>query len=52
MDRKSHLAPFLPGHPIVQTGGENAIKPISAGPYGSASILPISYSYMKMMGEL
>ncbi|CAO3590145.1 unnamed protein product [Absidia cylindrospora] len=47
---KEHLAPFLPGHPLVQTGGTNAIGPISAAPYGSASILPISWAYIKMMG--
>ena len=42
---KSHLVPFLPGHP--ETGGEGAV---SAAPYGSASILPISWSYCLMMG--
>ncbi len=47
---KKHLAPFLPGHPIVKTGGEKAIKAISAAPYGSASILAISYAYISMMG--
>lgn len=47
---KSHLAPFLPGHPIVQTGGEKAIAPVSGAPWGSASILPISWAYIKMMG--
>ncbi len=46
----SHLAPFLPGHPLVATGGEKAISPISGAPWGSASILPISWSYIKMMG--
>ncbi|KAI9137215.1 glycine cleavage system P-protein-domain-containing protein [Paraphysoderma sedebokerense] len=48
---KSHLAPFLPGHPIVKTGGEQAIGPISAAQYGSASILSISWAYVKMMGS-
>ncbi|CAZ86563.1 unnamed protein product [Tuber melanosporum] len=48
---KGHLAPFLPGHPLVKTGGEQAIAPISAAPWGSASILPISWSYIKMMGS-
>ena len=48
---KGHLAPFLPGHPLVKTGGEQAIAPISAAPWGSASILPISWSYIKMMGK-
>ena len=47
---KAHLAPFLPGHPVVKTGGELAIGPISAAPFGSADILSISWSYMKMMG--
>lgn len=47
---KSHLAPFLPGHPLVPTGGSKAIAPVSAAPWGSASILPISWAYVKMMG--
>jgi glycine dehydrogenase len=46
----SHLAPFLPGNPLVKTGGEHAVSSISAAPYGSASILPISYAYISMMG--
>ena len=46
----SHLVPFLPGNPLVKTGGENAVSSISAAPYGSASILPISYAYIAMMG--
>jgi glycine dehydrogenase len=45
-----HLAPFLPGHPLVPTGGANAIGPVSAAPWGSASILPISAMYIMMMG--
>ncbi len=45
-----HLAPFLPGHPLVQTGGEQAIGAISAAPWGSASILPISWVYISLMG--
>ncbi len=45
-----HLAPFLPGHPVIATGGEHAIGPISAAPWGSASILTISYAYIAMMG--
>ncbi|HKK71188.1 MAG TPA: aminomethyl-transferring glycine dehydrogenase [Candidatus Krumholzibacteria bacterium] len=48
---KAHLAPFLPGHPVVETGGEQAIGPVSAAPWGSPSILPISWMYMRMMGE-
>ncbi|KAI5794461.1 glycine cleavage system P-protein-domain-containing protein [Peziza echinospora] len=46
----AQLAPFLPGHPLVATGGEKGIAPISAAPWGSASILPITYSYIKLMG--
>ncbi|KAJ3034029.1 glycine decarboxylase subunit P [Rhizophlyctis rosea] len=48
---KSHLAPFLPGHPLIKTSGELAIGPVSAAPWGSASILPISWAYLKMMGD-
>ncbi|MCH7405353.1 aminomethyl-transferring glycine dehydrogenase [Belliella aquatica] len=44
------LVPFLPGNPLVQTGGTQAINAISAAPFGSASILPISYAYIAMMG--
>lgn len=44
------LGPFLPGNAVVQTGGEHAIPGISAAPWGSASILTISYAYIKMMG--
>lgn len=47
---KSHLAPFLPSHPVVKIGGEQSITAISAAPWGSASILLISYAYIKMMG--
>ena len=46
----AHLAPFLPSNPLVKTGGEHAITSISSAPYGSASILPISYAYISMMG--
>jgi len=45
-----HLAPFLPGNPVVKTGGAQAIPSISAAPWGSASILIISYGYLKMLG--
>ncbi len=45
-----HLKEFLPGHPMVKTGGENAIKAVSAAPWGSACILPITYGYIKMLG--
>jgi glycine dehydrogenase len=47
----AHLAPYLPGHPIVETGGDRAIHAMSAAPWGSASILLISYAYMKMLGR-
>lgn len=45
-----HLVEFLPGHPQVKTGGEKCIKALSAAPWGSASILPISHAYIKMLG--
>ena len=46
-----HLAPFLPGHSVVPSaGGPQAIGAVSAAPWGSASILPISYAYVAMMG--
>jgi len=45
-----HLAPYLPGHPVVNTGGEKGIHAISAAPWGSASILLISYGYIRMLG--
>lgn len=44
------LKPFLPGHAVVKTGGEKAITAVSAAPWGSASILVISYAYIAMMG--
>jgi glycine dehydrogenase len=44
------LKPFLPGHAVVATGGEQAITAVSAAPFGSASILTISYAYIAMMG--
>jgi glycine dehydrogenase len=47
---KKHLAPFLPGNPIIPSGGELAINPISSTPYGSALVLLISYAYIKMLG--
>ncbi|KAK8505280.1 hypothetical protein V6N12_067249 [Hibiscus sabdariffa] len=54
---KKHLAPFLPSHPVVPTGGIpapdklNPLGTISAAPWGSALILPISYTYIAMMGS-
>ena len=46
----THLAPFLPGHPLAKVGGDHAIPPVSAAPWGSASILLISYGYIRMLG--
>jgi glycine dehydrogenase len=46
----AHLAPYLPGHPVVATGGEKAISAVSAAPWGSASILLISYAYIRLLG--
>jgi glycine dehydrogenase len=46
----THLVPYLPGHPIVGVGGEKAIPAVSAAPWGSASILLISYAYIRMLG--
>jgi glycine dehydrogenase len=46
----SHLAPFLPGHPLVRSGGKSAIGPVSEAPYGSPSILLIPWAYIAMMG--
>jgi glycine dehydrogenase len=46
-----HLVPFLPGHPLAPScGGARAIGPVSAAPWGSASILPICWMYIRMMG--
>jgi glycine dehydrogenase len=45
-----HLAPYLPGHPVVPVGGAKAIAAVSAAPWGSASILVISYGYIRMLG--
>ena len=48
---KSHLAPFLPNHPLDATAGPaTGPGPISAAPFGSASILPISWAYIRLMG--
>jgi len=46
----AHLAPYLPGHPLVRTGGARAIHAVAAAPWSSASILLISYGYIKMLG--
>ena len=45
-----HLVPYLPGHPVVSVGGAKAIPAVSAAPWGSASILLISYGYVRMLG--
>lgn len=47
----SQLAPFLPGNPVIQTGGSQAITAISAAPFGSALACLISYSYIRMLGD-
>ena len=46
-----HLAPYLPGHPLVDVGGASAIGAVAAAPWGSPGILPISWAYIAMMGE-
>ena len=46
----AHLAPYLPGHPLIKTGGAKAIPALSAAPWSSASILLISYAYIRMLG--
>jgi glycine dehydrogenase len=46
----AHLAPYLPGHPLAAPGSQ-PVGPVSAAPWGSASILPISFAYIAMMGE-
>jgi glycine dehydrogenase len=45
-----HLVPFLPGNPVVKVGGSDTVGAVSAAPWGSASILPISMMYIDMMG--
>ncbi|WP_037356164.1 aminomethyl-transferring glycine dehydrogenase [Amycolatopsis orientalis] len=48
---REHLAPYLPNHPLLaQAGPDTGVGPISGAPYGSASILPISWAYVRMMG--
>jgi glycine dehydrogenase len=46
-----HLAPFLPGHPVTQLGGKDSIGAVSAAPYGSPSIVTISWIYIALMGR-
>jgi glycine dehydrogenase len=45
-----HLAPYLPKHPFARVGGDKAIGPVSAAPWGSASILVIPWMYIVLMG--
>jgi len=45
-----HLVSFLPGHPVVQLHGRHEVGAVSAAPWGSASILPISHAYIRLMG--
>jgi glycine dehydrogenase len=47
---KAHLAPYLPAHPLEDGPGADGVGPVSAAPYGSASLLPISWMYLAMMG--
>jgi len=46
----AHLAPFLPGHRVVKTGGAKAISAVASSPFGSAMVLTISYAYIKLLG--
>ncbi len=46
----AHLAPYLPGHPVIPVGGEHPIPAVSAAPWGSACVLVISYGYIRMLG--
>ena len=47
----AELAPYLPGHPVIETGGDSAIGPVAAAPWGSASILLISWAYIALLGR-
>src|SRR5690606_28957766 len=48
---RAHLAPYLPNHPLQpEAGPETGVGPISAAPWGSAGILPISWAYVRLMG--
>jgi glycine dehydrogenase len=47
----AHLAPYLPGHPLIRTGGARGITAVSAAPWSSANILLISYGYIQMLGR-
>jgi glycine dehydrogenase len=45
-----HLAPYLPGHPVIKTGGMKAIPAVASTPWGSSSIMLVSYGYIRMLG--
>jgi len=47
----AHLAPFLPGHPLVDLGIPNPVGAVASAPWGSAGILPIAWMYIRMMGS-
>ncbi len=47
----AHLACFLPSHSVAETGGNEGITAVAASPWGSAMLLPITYGYIKMLGE-
>jgi glycine dehydrogenase len=46
-----HLMDYLPGHPVIATGGVEGIGAVSSGPWGSAGILPIAWTYIRLMGS-
>jgi glycine dehydrogenase len=46
----SHLVPFLPGHSVIHQDGRDTVGAVSAAPWGSSSILPISHAYIRLMG--
>ena len=46
----AHLAPYLPSHPLTRTGGERAIRAVSAAPWGSPLVLLISHAYLRLLG--
>lgn len=48
----SHLVPFLPSHPVMETGGSNGISAVAAAPWGSAGILCISHAYCSLLGHV
>ncbi len=47
---RAHLAPYLPNHPVVNAGPDTSYGPVSAAPFGSAGVLPISWAYIALMG--